>query len=340
VVLAGGIGSRFWPLSTPSRPKQLLPLVSPRPLIRDSVSRLLPIVDADHILILTNASLVDAIAEILPDIPRDNIIAEPRPAGTAAALTWAAIEIERRDPSDPTMMSIHADWAIADEQGFRDVLLRAEQIAVRQRALVTVGVVPDRPETGYGYIQPAPGDPAGGVPVARFVEKPDRASAGKFIAAGYLWNSGIFVWRTADFLGEVAALTPEISGALKAAATSGLDKFFSSVRSVSVDNGVLERSRKVMTLAADFGWDDIGTWPALLRSRELDSAGNSASGSVHLVDARDNVVHADNGSVVLYGVSDLVVVSRDGVTLITTTEKAADLKALVDALPPELREPK
>lgn len=304
------------------------------------MNRLLPIVDADHILILTNAALVEAIAAALPEIPRDNIIAEPRPAGTAAALTWAAVEIERRDKSDPTMLSIHADWAIGDEQGFRDVLVRAEKVAVREHALVTVGVVPDRTETGYGYIQPASGDAASGVAVARFVEKPDRNTAETFVASGYLWNSGIFVWRTADFLGEVSALTPEISGALDGAATSGLDKFFSSVRSVSVDTGVLERSRKVMTVAADFGWDDIGTWPALLRSRDLDSAGNSASGPVHLVDARDNVVHADKGSVVLYGVSDLVVVARDGVTLVTTTEKAADLKALVDRLPKELREPK
>ena len=338
VVLAGGIGSRFWPLSTPSRPKQLLPLLSGRPLLEDTVLRLLPVVDPAHTLILTNASLVRAVAKILPAIPRENIIAEPKPAGTAAALTWAALEIARRDGPDATMISVHADWAIGNEDGFRDALLRAEEIAADQRALVLVGVNPKRPETGYGYIEPEAKDASAGAPVRRFVEKPDRASAEKFIRAGYLWNSGIFVWCAGDFLAEVAALAPEISGALDGEGRTNLAKFFSRVRPISVDKGVLERSKKVTVLAADFGWDDIGTWPALRPSRPLDAHGNSALGSAHLVDSDNNVVHVENGTVVLYGVSDLVVVAREGITLVTTAEKAADLKSLVDSLPPELRD--
>ena len=336
VVLAGGIGSRFWPLSTPSRPKQLLPLVTDRPLLEESVERLLPIADASRILILTNASLVQQIAKLLPAIPHENIVAEPKPAGTAAALTWAALEIERRDGPDATMLSVHADWAIGDEDAFRDALLRAEKVAIDQRALVTVGVIPSRPETGYGYIEPEE-KKATGAPVRRFVEKPNRADAEQFIRAGYLWNSGIFVWRVGDFLAEVSALTPEIAGALEGEARTNLAKFFSSVRPISVDHGVLERSKKVMVVAADFGWDDIGAWPALRRSRALDEHGNSASGSVHLVDSSNNVVHAENGTVVMYGVSDLVVVAREGITLVTTADKAADLKSLVESLPAELR---
>lgn len=338
VVLAGGIGSRFWPLSTPSRPKQLLPLVTSRPLLRETVDRLLPIVDISRILILTNASLVDSVAGVLPDLPRENIIAEPKPAGTAAALTWASLEIASRDGDKATMISVHADWAIGDEEGFREVLTLAERIAVENSALVTVGVRPTRPETGFGYIEPAAKDASRGAKVARFIEKPNRARAAELVAAGNLWNSGIFVWRVGDFLSEVKSLTPEIAGALQGEARSDRNKFFSAVRSISVDNGVLERSKKVMVVAAEFGWDDIGTWPALKRSRTLDAKGNSANGSVHLVDSSNNVVHAENGTVVMYGVSDLVVVTRDGITLVTTADKAADLKTLVDSLPPELRE--
>lgn len=337
VVLAGGVGSRFWPLSTPTRPKQLLPLVSDRPLLREAVDRLLPIVDIGHVLILTNASLVDAIAAVIPELPRENIIAEPKPAGTAAALAWAALEIQRRDGDNAVMMSTHADSAITDDEGFRRVLSRAESLATENAALVTVGILPVRPDTGFGYIQPDVKDASQGARVARFIEKPDAARAAELVSAGNLWNSGIFVWRVGDFLGEVKSLTPEIAPALDGDARSDRDKFFSSVRSISVDNGVLERSNRVMVVSGNFGWDDIGTWPALRRSRALDANGNSASGSVHLVDSQNNVVHADAGTVVMYGVSDLVVVTRDGVTLVTTAEKAADLKTLVDALPPNVK---
>jgi mannose-1-phosphate guanylyltransferase len=338
VVLAGGIGSRFWPLSTPSRPKQLLPLVTTKPLLRETVDRLLPIVSPSNVLILTNASLVEAVTRALPDLPPENVIAEPKPAGTAAALTWAALEIARRDSDSATMMSVHADWAIGNEDEFRRVLGVAESVAVENEALVTVGVRPSRPDIGFGYIEPAAKDASGGAPVARFVEKPTATRARELVAAGNLWNSGIFVWRVGDFLSEVKSLAPEIAVALEGEARSNREKFFSTVRSISVDNGVLERSKRVMVVAAEFGWDDIGTWPALRRSRTLDANGNSASGSVHLVDATNNVVHADSGTVVIYGVSDLVVVARDGLTLVTTAEKAADLKTLVDSLPKELRE--
>ena len=338
VVLAGGVGSRFWPLSTPTRPKQLLPLVTSKPLLREAVDRLLPIVDPSRILILTNASLVDAVAAATPEIPRDNIVAEPKPAGTAAALTWAALEIARRDSDDAVMLSVHADWAIANEEEFRSVLLEAESIASKNRALVTVGIRPTRPETGFGYIEPESTDTSGGTRVRRFIEKPDRARAAELVEAGNLWNSGIFVWRVGDFLSEVKELTPEISGALDGESSADRDKFFSRVRSISVDNGVLERSKRVMVVAGEFGWDDIGTWPALRRSRTLDADGNSANGPVHLLDAKNNVVHAEGGTVVLYGVSDLVVVARDGVTLVTTADKANDLKTLVDSLPPKLKD--
>ena len=170
VVLAGGVGSRFWPISTPARPKQLLPLATDDPLLIDALTRLAPLVPPERTLILTNAQLVEPIAALAPSIPRENFIAEPRPAGTAAALAWAAHEIVRRGGTDAVMISIHADWAVGDPEGFRAALSRAADAAEKHHALVTVGVVPVRPDPGFGYIQPAGEVGDGARRVARFIE--------------------------------------------------------------------------------------------------------------------------------------------------------------------------
>jgi mannose-1-phosphate guanylyltransferase len=340
VILAGGVGSRFWPVSTPARPKQLLPLATSEPLLADALDRLAPLVPPERTLILTNAGLVPAIAELAPALPRENFIAEPRPAGTAAALAWAAHEIERRDGPGAVMLSVHADWAVGEPESFRRALSIAADAAERHHALVTVGIVPVRPDPGFGYIQP--GAPLDGElrRVQRFVEKPDRARAEVMVREGYLWNSGIFVWRVGDFLDEVRALTPEIAPHL-AAHGNDLAGFFGAVKAgVAVDVGVLERSQRVLVLPGDFGWDDVGTWAALRRVRQRDGDGNALSGRVHTLDARGNVVHTAGKGVVLYGVSDLVVVSReDGLTLVTTVERASDLKTLIESLPADFRDP-
>jgi mannose-1-phosphate guanylyltransferase len=337
VILAGGVGSRFWPLSTPERPKQLLPLVNDQPLLLNTLQRLSEIAPPERTLVLTNASLVDAISALAPGLPRKNIIAEPRPAGTAAALTWAAHEIETRDGPDAAMLCVHADWSIGDDAGFRDTLLAAERVAREENALVTVGIVPTRPDPGFGYIEPGDGSAGESRAVTRFVEKPDRQKAETMMHDGYLWNSGIFVWTVGNFLDEVRAHTPEVSAAL-ANASAGLEIFFGAVKPVSVDVGVMERSHKVRVLSGDFGWDDVGTWGALRRVKPEDRAGNVTSGDVYALDAKGNVIHAEGNSVVLYGVSDLVVVTRDGLTLVTTTDKSADLKTLIESLPDDLVE--
>lgn len=337
VILAGGVGSRFWPLSTPQRPKQLLPLVTEKPLLKDAVDRLRALADPTHTLVLTNATLGEAIARLIPDLPRANIIAEPKPSGTAAALVWAAHEIARREGPDAVMLSVHADWAVADAEGFRTSLRRAAEAASRHHALVTVGVVPSRPDPGFGYIQ-ADGEVERGVRrVSRFVEKPDRARAEEMVRDGFLWNSGIFVWRVGDLLDEVRAHTPEVAPAL-AAHPDDIDRFFGAVRPVSVDVGVLERSERVLVLAGDFGWDDVGTWAALHRVRAHDAQGNALNGDVHTLDAHANVVHAEGSTVVLYGVENLVVVAREGMVLVTTVDRAAELKTLIDSLPARVRE--
>lgn len=339
VVLAGGVGSRFWPLSTQQRPKQLLPLVGDAPLLVETLERLRPLAGPSRTLVLTNATLVDAIATTVPDLPRDHIIAEPRPAGTAAALAWAAHVIAQRAGRDATMISVHADWAIGDPHGFRAALGAAASAAETHDALVTVGVVPTRADPGFGYIEP--GDPVDGRTggarrVTRFVEKPDRARAAKMRDDGYLWNSGIFVWKVGVFLDEVATLAPEVD--LRRHGASAADFFGAVTTPISVDHAVLERSRRVLVLAGDFGWDDVGTWGALHRVRRRDAQGNAISGRAHALDASGNVVHAEGQKVVLYGVKDLVVVARNGLTVVTTVEASADLKRLVESLPADMKE--
>jgi mannose-1-phosphate guanylyltransferase len=336
VVLAGGVGSRFWPLSTPERPKQLLPLVGDAPLLSEAVERLRPMADARHTMILTNSSLVKPIAALLPDFPPENIVGEPKPSGSAAALTWAANLIAQRDGDDAVMISVHADWAVGDPAGFRAVLDQAARAAETRHQLVTVGVVPTRPDPGFGYIQPADEVSPGVRRVARFVEKPDRERAEQMCRDGYLWNSGIFVWRVGDFLDEVRSHAPEVAPALERHSRD-IAAFFGSVKPIAVDHGVLERSSRILVLRGDFGWDDVGTWGALRRVRAKDASGNAlggdADGGAHAVASSGNVVHAEDTTVVLYGVQDLVVVARPGLVLVTTVDKSSDLKSLIEQLP-------
>ncbi|CAN5657350.1 mannose-1-phosphate guanylyltransferase [soil metagenome] len=339
VILAGGVGSRFWPLSTPARPKQLLPLVNGEPLLANAARRMAAVAEPVNTLVLTNAELHDAVVRVVPWIPAENIIAEPRPCGTAAALAWAASEIVARDP-DGVMICIHADWAIADEARFAETLRKASALAESKNALVTVGIVPTRPDPGFGYIEP--GEPVdGGFRVKRFIEKPDREGAKLLVSSGALWNSGIFCWKASDFLSEVRKHTPEVAPALDQHASRpgwrSKGEFFAFVKVVSVDVGVLERSANVLAIRGEFGWDDVGTWSALRRARAADAAGNVVSGKTHLLESRNNVVHAEGDAVVLYGVEELVVVSRPGLTLVTTVEKSEDLKKLVDSLPPDIK---
>lgn len=340
VVLAGGVGSRFWPLSTPARPKQLLSLVDERPLLVATLERMAELIPAERTLLLTNASLVEPISAALPGVSRDNIIPEPRPAGTAAALAFAAAEIERRSGPETVMICVHADWAIADEPEFRATLTRAVRIAQREHGLVTVGIVPTRPDPGFGYIEPGEAVPGSlARRVHRFIEKPTRERAAQLCATSCLWNSGIFVWRVGDFLDEIRARTPEVAPALTAV-TGGagdIDRFFAAVTPVSVDVGVLERSDRVYVVPGDFGWDDVGTWASLHRVRAADDDGNVVSGSVVVSESANNVVHAEGNAVVLFGVSDLVVVTRNGLTLVTTRERSVELKSLIESLPPMLQ---
>jgi mannose-1-phosphate guanylyltransferase len=336
VVLAGGSGTRFWPLSTPQNPKQLLPLTGSTSTAEESIDRLAGLVPKERILVVTGAALADRLRERL-NLPAPNILVEPRAASTAPALIWATAEAQRRDP-DAEVLSLHADWAIGDGAAFRRTADMALTTARRYERLVTVGVVPSRPETGYGYIVPGPPLGDGARMVARFSEKPDAATALDLMAAGALWNSGLFAWTAERLLLEAEAHTPEVAPHLPALRSGDIERFFREVTPISIDVGLLERSGSVAVVSGAFAWDDIGTWQALTRVRPKDPSGNVVVGSVFTHESEDCIIWSDRDTVVLSGVRDLIVVQANGRILVMPAERAASMKQLLDALPPDIRD--
>jgi len=332
-ILAGGSGTRFWPLSTPERPKQLLPLAGERPLLAQAVQRLTGIVPPDRVLILTGPYLVEQVAKAVPEVPRSQILAEPRAASTAPALAWAALEIARRDPG-ADMLSLHADWAVGDDAAFRAAATKAVDVARTHDLLVTVGVKPSRDETGYGYIVPgARLGRSGARKVRRFVEKPSPARAKVLRKSGALWNTGLFAWSTTRFLDEARAHAAELRAGWGALQDGDVARFFAAVTPVAVDVAVLERTTRLAVLAGNFRWDDIGSWDALLRIRKPDARGNIVVGNVTLGDdVRRSVIWTDDEHLAVTGVSDTVVVRANGHTLVIPTGQAERLKALVQRL--------
>lgn len=346
VILAGGIGSRFWPVSTPSLPKQLLALASEKPLIQDTIERITPLVPRERVRILTGAHLAEPILRTVPELSPSNLLLEPRAAGTGPVLAWAAAELERQDP-DAVMISLHADHVIHPSNAFRALLARGAELAVGHRRLFTIGAVPTRPETGYGYVRlGAPlassaeerGAAEGGAhEVAEFVEKPDAATAERYLKEGYLWNTGLFVWRATDLLDQLERHTPELAELIPIVRSGDTEEFFWRAPTLSIDEGLLERSDRVGVLRATFDWDDVGAWDAVSRTRPADSAGNVAVGEAYTVDTRNSVLYSDGGPIVAFGVDDLVIVRTAGVTFVTHRDRAAELKEMLPHIPETLR---
>jgi len=336
VILAGGSGTRFWPLSTPDSPKQLLPLAGTRSTAQEAVDRLEGLVPLERVLVVAGGALAPRLMEHL-GLERGNVLVEPRAASTGPALVWATWEALRRDP-DAEILSLHADWSVGDPAAFRETAERALQTARRFDRLVTVGIVPSRPDTGYGYIVPGAPLDASAHNVARFSEKPDAATARDLMAAGALWNSGLFAWTAAALLREVALHTPEIAAQLDALRRGDVNGFFRAVTPVSIDVGLLERSSSVAVVSGAFAWDDIGTWEALTRVRPKDAGGNVVAGSAVAHESSDCVVWATDEVVVLNGVKNLIVVQAHGRVLVMPRDRAPDMKRLLDALPPAVRD--
>jgi len=346
VVMAGGKGERFWPLGRAARPKQLLALTGKKPLLAEAIERLEGIVPEENVVVVTNAALVEPIRAILGEGSRVGVVGEPVGRDTAAAVAAGAAWCARRDP-DGVMCVLTADHLIGDLDVFRATLRGAMAFAARNDALLTIGIEPREPATGYGYIQRGderralPGDAGEIFRVARFVEKPRREVAERYLAeGGYFWNSGMFVWSLASVEKAFAAHCPEKAACLArwktaaddAAFEAALARDYPALEKISVDYAIMEKARNVWVVPGRFSWDDVGSFPPLAKHIPNDPAGNAVLGKVEALDASGNVVLSEGRLTALLGVDDLVVVQAEGVTLVARKDRADDIKKLLAQL--------
>jgi mannose-1-phosphate guanylyltransferase len=348
VILAGGRGTRFWPLSRKKRAKQLLALDGKQTMIQQTVARLLPLAAPKRFWIITNEDLRSAILKQLPRLPKAQVLPEPVGRNTAPAIGLAAFLLSRENP-DAVIGMFPSDHVIADEKGYRATIERGVEIAASGENIVVLGIRPNRAETGYGYIEAGSIADGGAYRVRRFTEKPDAEKAAAFVAAGnYFWNSGMFLWsartlvnalrehlpRTASLLEEISA----VFGTGKFAPT--FRKLYPKCENISIDYAVLEprsakgeQAGKIFCLPADFGWNDLGSWTALHEhhmGKSSQAAGNLIHGAgVFALNSSGNYVHAPGKFVAVIGVNDLVVVETDDALLITTRQQAQDVGKVV-----------
>lgn len=328
VILAGGSGERFWPLSTPERPKQLLKLASEtQTLLEEAIERAEPLVSRECIFVATGAGVGAAIIES-GLLPPDRVLIEPMAKNTLGALCWAAYELRSRGFSDETTMAVlTADHAIGSPEVFRGAVLSAMQLAEETEGLVTIGIQPSRPETGYGYIQV--GSPAGpGFQVRRFAEKPDLADAEAYLKSGdYLWNSGMFFWRIGAFLSELRRHVPEAASIL-----DRLPASFAEMASAPVDKALMEHSDKIYVFPGKFPWDDVGAWDSLSRTHDADESGNVMVGGAMHIESSGSIVFSDGIPVGVIGVEDLIVVATANGVLVCHRSQAQRVKEIVAKL--------
>lgn len=336
LILAGGSGTRFWPVSRRRRPKQLLALEGEHSLLQETVERLRPLVEPEGVWICTTRALAEAVREQLPAVPAQQILAEPEGRNTAPAMGWALLQMPE-SVREGVVAVLPADHRFADAEAFRRTLEVAGETAAQDNRVMTLGVTPRWPETGYGYLElGAELDAAHGVrAVARFTEKPEVATAERYVAGGqHLWNAGIFVFRGTTLLAELNRLAPKIGRGLEAIrkAPEKTDELYGQLPSTSIDYAVMERLETLGTLPLDCGWSDLGSWEALAEVLPQDNEGNSHRGDVLSLDARDNLLYADQGSVVALGVEGLVVVRTGDTVLVMPRERSQDVKQIVTEL--------
>ena len=359
VIMAGGVGSRFWPSSRRANPKQFLDVFGDASMIQNTFARLQPLVPAERVFVVTNTDYAGKTREHLPAVPPENILTEPVARNTAPCVAFAAARLHALDP-DATMIVLPADHVITNVARFHDVLQAAVEAAQGpardgERPLVTLGIRPTHPETGYGYLQfDADGDqdgirdegPGSATPQAHhvltFAEKPDLATAERFLDAGdFLWNSGMFVWRADAILDAIATYLPEVHALfapLEAAfgapgEAAAVADAYERAPKISIDYGVMEQARNVLVVPGDFGWSDVGDWRAVHDLADKDEAGNRAEGRVILQDTARSFARASDGRlVVLVGMRDAVVVDTGDAVLVCHRDKAQQVKDVVDFL--------
>lgn len=350
VIMAGGSGTRFWPASRKKRPKQFLPLADGVPLLEATVRRLGGVCAPDRIWIVTNPVQARALPKVMPDFPREQILVEPEARDTAPCVALATAAIAAKDP-EATMILLPADHLITPVEAFTAMLQRAIAIARDDKTLVTFGIVPDHPATGYGYIEC--GDRLDAAQpearkAVRFREKPDRATAEQFVQSGnFLWNSGIFVWSVPAIRAAMAHGNPDLGAAAVAMLSamlqnkkSGVTKAFRRAPKTSIDYAVMEKAQHVAVVRANVRWDDVGSFPALTAVGQTDAARNTSvlHGGARSVacESEGNIVYAEGKrAVALFGVKDLVVVAVGDAVMVCPKDRAGDLKKLVSRVEQE-----
>jgi mannose-1-phosphate guanylyltransferase len=347
VIMAGGVGSRFWPRSREKNPKQLLEIVGEGTMIQNTVRRLKGFIDEKNIFIVTNKTQRNLVVKQLPNIPIDNIIIEPVGRNTAPCIGLAALFIHRLDPKG-VMIVLPADHLIAKEQEFLSVLATASKVAYDSSALVTIGIHPTHPETGYGYIQVkdrseenAPVGIDGVHEVKTFAEKPNYATAITFLESGdFYWNSGMFIWRVDVILNEIQHSLPELYHQLMNLQPSigtplfeqNLETVYGLIRGISIDYGVMEKANRVYVVKGDFGWNDLGSWDEVNRITAKDEHGNYTSGKVITVKSNNTYIHTSDKLVAAVGVEDLIIINTPDAVLICKKGSSQDVKEIVDHL--------
>lgn len=322
VIMAGGVGSRFWPLSTPEYPKQFIDILGcGRTLIQLTVDRFKGICPMSNFWVVTNAKYVDIVKQQLPEIPVEHILAEPAARNTAPCIAWACWSIKKEDPKANVVVT-PADAVVMNPEEFRRVINNALAFTNSNNSIVTIGIKPSRPETGYGYVEASDKVSGAICKVNAFKEKPDHDTAEKYLKAGnYLWNAGIFVWNIDTITGSITKYKPNIAEDMdKIAATGDVAAIFPQCEKISIDFAVMEPAsadNKVFTHPADFGWSDLGNWASLHDKLQKDENDNGAVGNVKLYECKNCVVHAEDAKkVVLQGLDGYIMSEKNGQILI------------------------
>ena len=340
--MAGGIGSRFWPMSRASKPKQFLDILGTgKTFLRATYERFNAIVPAENFLVVTNAAYKDTVLEQLPEFNPDQVLSEPIGRNTAPCVAYAAFRLNAIDP-DSMMIVTPSDHYIADEKRFRNVIGECVDFIGDGDAMMTIGIRPDHPNTGYGYIQVdgACKDPEGICKVKTFTEKPDLEMAKVFLSSGeFFWNSGIFIWNTRTIRTAIRELLPEMYGLFNSVAqdyntpyeTASIKKIYPECKSVSIDIGVMEKADNVWVNCTEFGWSDIGTWNALYEHSHKDGNGNVSSGDNVLVNTSNCIIKTSADKLVMIdGLENYIVVENGNVLMICPRSNEQTIKAYID----------
>lgn len=341
LIMAGGVGSRFWPRSKEKTPKQLLKIFGENSMIQDTVERLNGIIPQNNIFIITNKIQKDEIQKQLPSVPTENIIEEPFGKNTAACIGYASLIIKEK-VKDAVTLVLPADHIIKDISAFHKTLQTAANFANESKGLVTIGIIPTRPETGYGYIQFDDAIIGDGIyKVLTFAEKPNYATAVRFIESGdFLWNSGMFIWRIDSILEEIRIFMPELNDGLEIIKkhlhsenfSEVLAQVYGQLRSISIDYGIMEKSQKVYLIKGDFGWSDVGSWEEVYLLSPRDNDGNAIIGKVFADNTSDSYIYSPGKFTAVIGAENFIIINTDDALLVCRRDKAQEVKKVIEHL--------